>query len=209
MYDLEEQEQIDALKAWWKANRRGLGAAVLVGGLVAGGITLWRHHQHAQAEEASLLYAALEKSARAGETAKVKEVAQRLASDFGSTPYGVMGAMVGARVAYEAGDAKQAEEQLRFALDHAKGEEAAAAVRLRLAGLLLDQKRQDEALRLLDAAHPESFSGLYAERRGDVLVTQGKQAEARSAYKAALEKLAAGDDYRGVLQVKIDSLGGQ
>ncbi len=209
MYDLEEQEQIDALKGWWKENRRSVFTAVLVGGLVAAGIYGWRYYQHAEAEQAAMLYDTLEKAARSGETKKVKDLAVQLTQHYASTAYSPMGALVAARVSYEAGDARQAEEQLRFALEHARDDESTSAVRLRLAGLLLDSKRFDEGLKLLDLPHPEAFHALYSERRGDILAAQGKAAEARSAYKLALDKLTAGSDYRMVVQLKLDSLGGQ
>jgi predicted negative regulator of RcsB-dependent stress response len=72
----------------------------------------------------------------------------------------------------------------------------------------LDEKKYDEALKLLEQTHPESFAGMYADLRGDVLVAQGKAAEAKEAYKLALEKLPAQSTYRLVVQVKLDGLGG-
>jgi len=72
----------------------------------------------------------------------------------------------------------------------------------------LDEKQYDDALRLLDQPHPESFAGLYADMRGDILVAQGKLPEAKAAYKLALEKLPAEGNYRILVQVKLDGIGG-
>ena len=74
--------------------------------------------------------------------------------------------------------------------------------------MLLDEKKYDEALKLLDAKHPDSFAGLYADLRGDALLAQGKSAEAKAAYKQALEKLPAQSSYRLLVQLKLDGLGG-
>ena len=78
---------------------------------------------------------------------------------------------------------------------------------MRLAGVLLDQKKYDEALSMLDAKHPESFNGLFADRKGDIYTAQGKLAEARAAYKEALDKLPQQGTYRTIVQVKLDALG--
>jgi predicted negative regulator of RcsB-dependent stress response len=118
-----------------------------------------------------------------------------------------MAALVMARTNHDAGDASAAASQLQWAVDHARDEETAALARLRLAALRLDEKKYDEALKLLDAKHSEALAPLYADLRGDVLVAQGKTAEARAAYKTALEKSAPSGNYRNLVQIKLDALG--
>ena len=103
---------------------------------------------------------------------------------------------------------KSAGTQLEWALNRAKDEETSAVARLRLAAVRLDEKQYDEALRLLDAKHPPAFDGLYLDLRGDVMLAQGKTAEARAAYQDALAKLAEQGNYRLVVQAKLDALGG-
>jgi len=80
--------------------------------------------------------------------------------------------------------------------------------RLKLASVLLDEKSYAEAMALLDAAHPDSFTGLYADLKGDVLIAQGKNEEARAAYQQAFEKSDAKSPYRNLIQMKLDALGG-
>jgi len=80
--------------------------------------------------------------------------------------------------------------------------------RLRLAGLLLDEKAYDDALKQLGASRPDAFAALFADRRGDVLIAQGKRDEARAAYKEALDKLDPATDLRSSIQLKLDALGG-
>jgi len=126
---------------------------------------------------------------------------------YGSTPYGPMAALIMAHANHQAGDLQSAGTQLQWVIDNTKDDEAAAVARLRLAAVRLDEKKLDEALKLLDAKHGEALAALYADLRGDVLVAQGKPAEARAAYKLALDKIAAGGNYRNVVQMKIDALG--
>jgi len=208
MYDLEEQEQIDALKAWWKDNGRLIGIVVVAAAVAASGTALWRWHQRTQAEQAGQVYSVLEKAARANDSKQVRELAVQIMDKYGSTAYGPMAALVAAKASHDAGDDKSSEAQLRWAVDHARDDDLEATARVRLAGTLLDEKRYDEALKVLDAKHPDAFDGLFADMRGDILVAQGKGKEAKAAYTQALEKLPPGGSYRDVVQAKLDGVGG-
>lgn len=126
---------------------------------------------------------------------------------YGSTAYGPMAALLLAKTNYDNGDAATAATRLQWAIDKAKDDETAALARLRLAGIRLDEKNYDEALALLDAKHAQAFAPFYADLRGDVLAAQGKPAEARAAYKLALEKSLPNSNYRNVVQIKLDALG--
>jgi len=126
---------------------------------------------------------------------------------YGSTAYGPMAALLLAKNNHANGDAAAAAARLQWAIDKAKDDETAALARLRLAGIRLDEKKYDEALALLEAKHAQAFAPLYADLRGDVLAAQGKTAEAREAYKLALEKSLPNSNYRNVLQIKLDALG--
>jgi len=103
-------------------------------------------------------------------------------------------------------DVPRAKTQLQWVIDHAGEAELRDVARLRLASLLLDETRYADAMKLLDAEHPGSFDGLYADLRGDVLGAQGKVDEARSAYKLAYEKTDAKSMYRNLIQMKLDAL---
>jgi predicted negative regulator of RcsB-dependent stress response len=208
MYDLEEQEQIDELKAWWKQHG-GLVIVVLAAVVVAAaGTAGWQWYKRSQSEQASQLYGTLEKAVRANDLKQIRAYSAQLKDKYGGTAYGPMAALAAAKASYEGGDAKGAAADLQWTIDNARDEDVTAAARVRLAGVLLDEKKYDEALKLLDSAHPESFTGLFADMRGDVLVAEGKPVEAKAAYKLALEKLPAEGNYRAIVQVKLDGLGG-
>jgi predicted negative regulator of RcsB-dependent stress response len=207
MYDLQEQEQIDELKAWWKQYGGMVIAVVLAGSVAAAATVGWQWYKRSQAEHASQMYGTLEKALRANDIKQVRDVSAQLMDKYGGTAYGPMAALAAAKANYEAGDPKSAAVQLRWAIDHARDDDIVAAARLRLAGVLLDEKKYDEALKLLEAPHPEAFNGLFSDLKGDVLVAQGKTAEARVAYQQALDKLPAEGTYRAIVQVKLDGLG--
>ncbi len=208
MYDLEEQEQIDALKAWWKANGRLVVAVVIAGCVAAGAATAWQSYKRGKTGEAAQLYMGLEKAVRANDLKGIRETSGPLMDTYGSTPYAPMAALVAAKANYDAGDAASATAQLQWVVDHSRDEDTVAIARLRLAGVQLDQKKYDDALKLLDASHAPAFDGLYADRKGDVYVAQDKKAEARAAYKQAIDKLPAEGSYRAVVEIKLDALGG-
>lgn len=209
MYDLEEQEQIDELKAWWKQHGQLVILVVAAVVVAAAGTLGWQWYKRSQSEQASQLYGALEKAVRANDLKQIREVSTQLKDKFGGTAYGPMAALAAAKAGYEGGDAKSAAADLQWVVDNARDEDVVAAARVRLAGVLLDEKKYDEALKLLDSAHPDPFTGLFADMRGDVLVAQGKLVEAKAAYKLALEKLPAEGTYRAMVQVKLDGLGGE
>jgi predicted negative regulator of RcsB-dependent stress response len=206
MYDLEEQEQIDALKAWWRQNGRLVVVAVVAAAVAALATAGWRYYRAKANEQASQVFAALEKAARGNDAKQVRDLAQQLMDQYGSTAYAAMGALVVAKASFEAGDLAAAGRELEWAAEHARDEETKALARLRLAGVRLDEKKYDEALELLEQP-PESFVPLYADLKGDVLAAQGKAPEARAAYQSALDKLPAEGLFRAIVQVKLDGLG--
>ena len=209
--DLEEQEQIDSLKTWWKMYGNLVTGVVVAASIGVIGWQGWNWHQRSQVAQASAIYAVLEQGAALRDGQKVKAAAGELAEKFGSTSYAWLGALVAARQSFDAGDLKTARAQLNWAVDNAK-DEVRDLARLRLAAVLLDEKAYDEALKQLEAAHDAAFAARFLELKGDVLAAQGKVPEARAAYKAALDKgevrEGRGGAGRELLRQKLDSLGG-
>jgi predicted negative regulator of RcsB-dependent stress response len=206
MYDLEEQEQIDALRTWWRQYGRLVTVGVVAAAIAALGTAGWRHYRGKANEQASQVFAALEKAARGNDAKQVRDLATQLMDQYGSTAYASMAALIVAKASFEAGDLAAAGRELEWAAEHARDEETKALARLRLAGVRLDEKKHDEALKLLEQP-PESFVALYADLKGDVLAAQGKAPEARAAYQSALDQLPAEGMFRAIVQVKLDGLG--
>jgi predicted negative regulator of RcsB-dependent stress response len=206
-YDLEEQEKIDELKAWWQEYGRLVILGALACVLAFGGFQGWRYYRDSQALAAGTLYEQLAQAVRTGDRKKVWEIADQIAGKYGSTPYAVFGALSAARASFEVGDLAKAKTHLAWAVGHARQDQLRDIARLRLAVVLLDEKNYPEALKLVEGGPTESMSGLYADLRGDILLAQGNAAEARSAYQLALDKSEAASTYRATIQLKLDSLG--
>jgi len=209
-YDLEEQEQIDSIKTWWKMYGNLVTGVILAGSLAVIGWQGWNWYQRTQAAQASAIYGVLEQAVAARDAQRVKAAAGELAEKFGGTSYAALGALVAARQSFEAGDLKTAKAQLSWAADKGK-DEIKDLARLRLAAVLLDEKAYDEALKQLESAHAAAFAARFLELKGDVLAAQGKKPEARTAYKGALDKgevhEGRGGAGRELLRQKLENLG--
>jgi predicted negative regulator of RcsB-dependent stress response len=206
-YDLEEQEQIANFKAFW--NRFGnLISWVLIIALGSyAGYNFWNSHQRGKAAEASGLYDGLVEAAQANDNAKVQRMAADIESKYDSTAYAQMAALAAAKTAFDANDLKAAKAQLQWVVDHGNDEYKSVA-RLRLSGVLLDEKAYDQALAMLNGEFLPQFAAEVADRKGDVLVAQNKLAEARTAYQAALDKMDKKHPGRQIVQIKLEAIGG-
>lgn len=221
VYDHEEQEQLDALKAWWRDHGNKVINVALVAAAIAAGVAGWKWWQAREAAQASAIYGQLQAGAEKHDAKVVRAAALELAEKYSGTAYAGMGALISARVEADAGDAKNARAQLAWAAANASDDALRDLARLRLAGLLLDDKQYDEALKQLAQEPAEGFAARYAELKGDIYVAQGKPEDARSAYQTALGKLdakggaAAGPNaqreamYRELMQIKLESVGGK
>lgn len=205
--DLQEQEQIDALKAWWRDNGTKLLGMLLVMTVAFGGWRGWQYFQHKQSNEAATLYAGFIKQLESNDTKRVNDAAAAVMDKFSSTAYAPRAALLAAQANEQGKDVARAKTQLQWVIDHAGEAGLKDVARLRLAAVLLDEKNYAEALKLLEAKHPASFDGLYADLRGDVLSAQGKTDDARSAYKLAYEKTDTKSAYRNLILMKMDALG--
>lgn len=216
-YDLEEQEQLDELKAWWKQYGNLLTNILLAVALTVLAWQGWQWYQKRQAAEASAIYAVLEQAVMARDTQKINNVAGELTEKYAGTPYATLAALLAAKHSFEAGELKAAKVQLNWVVEHGRDESRDVA-RLRLAAVLLDEKSYDDAYKLLESTHAAAFDAMYAELKGDLFSAQGKKADARTAYQAALDAIAAKakadgateaprTPQRELLQQKLDALG--
>ena len=206
VYDLEEQEQIDELKAWWARYGGAVTVGLVLALLLVAGVQGWRWWAGKRAEDASVLYTAVSDAVRAKDAAKGKDAAVQLTERYAGTGYAPRGALLFGKLLYDSGDREGAKAQYAWVVEHAKEEELRAIARYRLAQVQIDEKQHDAALATLDGKHPETFDGLYADLRGDALVAAGRPADARVAYETALSKLDPKSAYRNYVQVKHDAI---
>ena len=208
--DLQEQEQLDQLKSFW--NQYGHLITWTVTLALAGFAAWngWQWWQREQGAKAAALYDELDRLAGSGDVEKTARAFGDLKERFPRTLQAQQGALLAAKVQAEKGQADAALATLAWLADNGGEDELRTVARLRAAGLLLDQKKHDEALKQLDAAQqakPREFDALIADRRGDIFAAQGKRAEAIAAYQAAHKAMDAKVEYRSLLDAKLTALG--
>jgi predicted negative regulator of RcsB-dependent stress response len=206
-YDLEEQEQIASFKAFWNKYGNLLTWVLIIALAGYAGYNFWNSHKRSQSAEASALYDELLVSLTAKDNAKVQRIAGDVEAKFGGTAYAQMSALGAAKSAFDANDMKAAKAQLQWVVEHGNDEYQSVA-KLRLAGVLLDEKAYDEALKVLSTSFLAQYAAEVSDRKGDVLAAQNKPAEARAAYAAALAAMDNKNPGRQLVQIKLEALGG-
>lgn len=206
-FDLEQQEQIDAIKTWWERYGTLITVVVVVIALAGTAFSGWRWYQARQTEGAAVLYLAIQEGLQGNNPTRVREASAQLIEKFPGTAYATLAALIAARADFDAGDSKAARTRLEWVIANAKQSEFKDLARLRLAAILIDDRELLAAQRVLEASHGSAFDALYADARGDVLFAQGDAASARNAYQTALDKLDAQSPYRSLVQLKLDALG--
>jgi predicted negative regulator of RcsB-dependent stress response len=207
--DLEEQEKVEELKAWWRQHGNRITALVLAVALGFAGWQGWRWYQANRSAQASVLYETLSKAAQANDAKALRDAAGTLVESYPRTLYASMGALVAARYYFDRNDLKTAKAQLTWVMERAPTQDFKDLARLRLAAVLLDEKAYDEALKLLDAKPAAPYEAQYAALRGDLLVAKNQAAEAKAAYKLALEKSGDRDGaFQESVRMRLEALGG-
>ena len=189
IYETEE-EQVEALKRWWKAN----GASVISGIVLAVVIILsWKYWENYQADltiEASNLYGELLSAQKEGKTESALKIADRLVQQYEATPYAEFSVLFQAKIKVDNNDYDAAKVFLKKLVASAAGEINHIA-RIRLIRLFLATEDYDTGLQLIAEVNPtqaESFEGIYQELTGDLYVALDRRGEARTAYQNAVRK---------------------
>lgn len=205
--DLEEQEQLDSLKHFWNTYGNLISwTLIAVFGAVAA-YNGWQYWQHTQAIKASALYDEVERAVQNGDLARAEQGFADARDKFGGTLFAHQAGLLVAQVAVNKGKTDTARSALTWVADKAPDEGVQAIARLRLAGLLVESKAYDEALKQLAGDMPAEFAALVADRRGDIYNLQGKKAQARAEYTKAYQGLDERAEYRRLLEVKLTALG--
>lgn len=217
-YDLEEQEQIEELKTWWKLHGALITAVTVALAIAVVGWQGWQWWQRSQSVQAAQLYGNMQQSLAQQDVKRARLLAGELIDKFSRTSYAGMAAMLSGKALVDAGDLKSAQAQFGWAAENAQDPGLRDLARLRQAIALAEEKTTesyDAALKLLAVPPAPSFMPRYLELRGDILTVQGKTAEARTAYDEALKQLEAArkaegmplGPYRDILQAKRDAGG--
>jgi predicted negative regulator of RcsB-dependent stress response len=206
-YDFEEQERIAELKAWWEDNRWYVIGAI-VGLIVAfAGYKGWHYWSARQDADAASMYTPVAEAAKGKDAKRIIDASTALRSKHPRSFYASQAALVAAKAAFDAGNLDEARKQLEWVMDKGVDEHRGIA-RLRLAAVLLEQKKFDEALKVLDGNRDDAFVAPVADLRGDIMLAQGRHDEARAAYKLAMEKADPRNPVRSIAETKLNALGG-
>ena len=205
--DLEEQEQLDQLKAFWKQYGNLLTWALIAVLAAFAAWNAWNWWQRDQAVKAGAMFDELEAAAGAGDADRAAGIFADMKTRFPHTAFTQQGGLLAARTQFEKGKPDAALATLTWVSENAAEAEYQTVARIRLAGLLLDAKKHDEALKQLDGANAKEFAPLVADRRGDILLAEGKKDEAKAAYQKAWNEMDPKVDYRRLIEAKLDVLG--
>lgn len=205
--DLEEQEQIDQLKHFWqKWGDLITWIAILALGAYAA-LNGWKYWENKQASQSAVLYDTVEKAAQTADFALLDRSVSDIEDKFASTTYAHQAALLAARLYQDKDRVADAKKQLQWVIDHASDEGYQSLARLRLAGVLIQEKSLDQAAALLKVKAPESFAPLFDDRLGDIAALQGRADDAIGFYKKAWKNLEERSEYRRVIEVKLAALG--
>jgi predicted negative regulator of RcsB-dependent stress response len=205
--DLEEQEQLDQLKHFWNQYGNLITWALIA---VLGAAAAWNGYQwwqRSQATQAAAMFDEVERVVRSGEVDKAERAFTDMKERFASTAYAQQAGLLVGKMAFDAGKPDTAKTVLTWVAEKSNDAGYQAIARLRLSALLMDAKASDEALAMLAGDFPAEFAPLVADRRGDILSTQGKRSEAIALYQKAYRGLDDRTDYRRLVEVKLNALG--
>ncbi len=205
--DLEEQEQLAELKHFWKQYGDLITWTLII---VFGAVAAWNGYQYwqnKQASQAAVMYDEVERAVQAGDAARLDRSLADMKDRFGGTVYAEQAGLLAAKAYYDKGNGDASRAALTWVAGKATDEGYQSIAKLRLAGMLLETKAYDEALKLVSGSFPKDFAALAADRRGDILAAQGKKDEAKSEYEKAYKGLDERTEYRRLVEVKLNALG--
>lgn len=207
--DLEEQEQLDQLKHFWKAYGNAITWCVIA---VLSAFAAWNGYQYwqrNQASQAAAMYDQVEKFALNGDPNKLERAFDDMKERFPSTSYAQQAALLVAKSQLESGQVDKARSTLSWVAEKSSDKGFASIAKLRLAGVLLDMKSYDEALKTLEIDMDDSFVALQSDRRGDIFTAMGKKDQAKIEYAKAYRSFDERSEYRRLVEIKLNALGGQ
>jgi predicted negative regulator of RcsB-dependent stress response len=205
--DLEEQEQLDEIKHFWKQYGNAITWVLIA---VLGAYAAWNGYQYwqrSQAAQAAAMFDEIEKVSMGGDAEKLARAFTDMKERFASTAYAQQAGLLVAKSLYESGKLDEAKATLTWVAEKSADAGYASVGRLRLAGVLMDAKAYDEALKVLDTGVADEFAALQADRRGDIYLAQGKKPEAKAQYLKAFKAFDERTDYRRLVLVKLNTLG--
>ena len=206
--DLDEQEQLDQFKHFWKQYGNLITWVLIV---VLGAFAAWNAYEYwkrSQATQAAAMFDEVERSIATGDVAKVERTLSDMNAKFGSSSYAQQAGLLAAKTFYEKGNLDASKKALATVAEKASDVGYQAIAKLRLTSALIESKNYDDALKQVSGTFPKEFEPMAADRRGDVLALQEKPAEAKAEYIKAYKGFDEKSGYRRLVEVKLNALGG-
>lgn len=205
--DLQEQEQLEEFKHLWAKYGTFILALVTVSLLAYAGWQGWRWYQNNQSIQAAMMFDEIEKAQTEKKPERIIQVSNDLKNNYPSTVWAEQAALIAAKTQLEEKKLDDAKASLQWVVDNAKQEEYQWLGKIRLAGVLMEEKKFEEALKSLQGSVPASFEALVADRRGDILQSLGKRDDAIQSYQEAMKKMDKTQDYYRLIDAKLQVLG--
>lgn len=205
--DLEEQEQLDQIKHFWKQYGNGITWLLIV---VLGAFASWNFYhywQRSQAQQAAALFDEVDRAVQSADAARMDRVFSDMKDKFSSTAFAQQAGLLVARQYINLGKQDSAKAALGWVAEKSSDTGYQALARLRLASISMESKNFEEALSLLNMTYPASFDALVADRKGDLFVLQGDKAKAVAEYEKAYRLFDPRIEYRRLVEVKLNALG--
>ncbi len=205
--DLEEQEQLDQLKHFWKQYGNAITWVLIVVLAAFASWNFYQYWQRSQATQAAALFDEVDRSVSSADMAKIDRAFQEMKDRFGSTIYAQQSALLVAKRYVDFGKPDMAKAALTWVAEQSSDKTFQALAKLRISAILIDEKKFDEALAMLNGDFPASFDGLVADRKGDALLLKADKAKAIAEYEKAWRLLDMRTEYRRLVEVKLNALG--
>ena len=205
--DLEEQEQLDQLKHFWKQYGNLITALLLA---VLGTFAAWNGYQYWQnrtASQASVMFEEVDKVMRTGDLAMAERAFGDMKERFASTVYAQQAGLSLAKLAYQGDKTDLSKTALTWVAGSKADAAYASVAKLRLAGIYIETKEFDLALKVLDETYPAAFTALVADKKGDLFFAQGKNVEAVTEYRKSWAAMDPRAEYRRLVSIKLGALG--
>jgi predicted negative regulator of RcsB-dependent stress response len=207
-----EEEQVEAIKSWWKSNGTSLVTTVAIALAAVFGWKAWQQKQLNDAEAASVAYQSLTQAVALtvrqpseDNKATALHLANELKTEHEGTEYARLAALMLARVYVDQSEYELALNEIEGVLAQDLSPEMKNVATLRKAQLLLAQDKFNEALTAVDQVDAEAFKASALELKGDIQVAQGDKDAARNAYQSAIDALGPNANAQ-LITIKLNDL---
>lgn len=202
---ITEEQQVEAIKAWWKENGVAVVAGLVIGFAALFGWRYYNDYKDEQAGAASSLYESVQQKLKLAQTDDARQQAEKIIAEYPRTPYASMAAFAAAKQAAGNGNMDEVRKQLQWVLDNSRQPQFVHNARIQLAAIMLNSAEYDAALSLLSKVKAGGYAAAYEEMKGDILLAKGDKGAAHKAYDMALQSEGMGAQQRRIVQVKFDN----